>query len=274
MEKLLRKAEMLHCYVKNIFFIFLLLFSSLQQVEAQKRTKESKKMSRQDKKTFLKADKAFDYGDYQGALSMYKSIYAADSNNSELNYKIGICMFEIKKYRRSSLKYFEKTSTSEFPEANYYLGWLYHLQRNYEKSIASYTQYKYFGDSELHSRKEIEDLINKCGTAKLMESKEDRTLQIKNLGDTINTEYPEYAPLIPAQENFMMFTSRRKNLTWTNTDPFGDYFEDIYVSKREDKKWLKPEMLDTIINTTVHDAGTGLSADGEKLLMYRTSKDL
>lgn len=265
---------MLHFYVRNAILIFLLVCLSAQNMEAQKKSKESKKISRENKKIFLKADKAFDYGDYQGALSLYKSIYPADSNNSELNYKIGVCMFEIKKYRKSALAYFEKTSTSEFPDALYYLGWLYHLQRNYEKSIASYTQYKYFGDEEVHTRAEINDLINKCGTAKLMESKEDRTLQIKNLGDTINTEYPEYAPLIPAQENFMIFTSRRKNATWTNTDPYGDYFEDIYISKRDKKKWLNPEMLDTMVNTSVHDAGTGLSADGEKLLVYRTSKDL
>jgi WD40 repeat protein len=258
---------MSHCYVRNTAILFLLF--CLYSTNAKSQIK-----SREAKKTYMKADKAFDYGDYPSALNLYKSIYVLDSNNSDLNYKIGMCMFEIKKYRRASLHYFEKTSASASPDVNYYLGWLYHLQRNYEKAVACYSQYKYFGDSEIHPRKEIDDLINKCGTAKLLESKEDRTLQIKNLGDTINTEYPEYAPLIPAQENYMMFTSRRKNSTWSKTDPFGDYFEDIYISKRENNKWLLPQMMDTVINTAVHDAGTGLSADGEKLLMYRTSKDL
>ncbi len=61
---------------------------------------------------------------------------------------------------------------------------------------------------------------------------------------------------------------------WTQMDVYGDYFEDIYVSKRREGAWLIPEMLDTTINTAVHDACTGISADGEKMLVYRTSKDL
>jgi hypothetical protein len=73
----------------------------------------------------------------------------------------------------------------------------------------------------------------------------------------------------------MIFTSRRKNPIHPKTDPLGDYFEDIYISKKDNlSNWTTPVMLDTTINTELHDAGTGLSADGEKLLIYRTSKDL
>ncbi len=96
-----------------------------------------------------------------------------------------------------------------------------------------------------------------------------------NMGNKINTEYPEYAPLIPAEENFMVFTSRRKNPVWQQKDPLDEYFEDIYISKKDSaNNWQTPVMLDTNINTVVHDACTGLSADGEKMLIYRTSKDL
>ncbi len=267
MEKRLRKVVMLRFFVKNKTVLSLLFCLVLKTSAAQLSVRESKKL-------FFKADKAFEFGNYLEALNMYNTLYPNDSTNFELNYKIGVCSFEIKKYRKSALKYFEKTSITDFPEANYYLGRLYHLQRNYEKAITYYSKYKNVKGEVEHSRKEINDLIAKCNTAKLMELKEDHTLQIKNLGDTINTEYPEYAPLVPAQENFMFFTSRRKNEIHIEKDAVGDYFEDIYFSERKDKKWLQPKMLDTAINTSVHDAGTGLSADGEKLLLFRTSKDL
>lgn len=267
MEEHLIKVVMLLSFAKNRTLLFVLFCLVIKTSAGQLTVRETQKL-------FLKADNAFEYGDYLGALQMYKTIYPYDSTNSELNFKIGVCLFEIKKFRKSATPYFEKTSIADFPEANYYLGKLYHLQRKYEKAIACFTQFKSMKYDEGHSRKEINDLIAKCNTAKLMESKVDRTLQIKNLGDTINTEYPEYAPLIPAQENFMVFTSRRKNDLWKQTDPLGDYFEDMYVSERKNKKWMQPQMLDTTINTSVHDAGTGLSADGERLLVYRTSKDL
>lgn len=258
---------MLPFFSKNKILLSILFCLVVNTVTAQLSVRERQKL-------FLKADKFFEFGDYPSSLDMYKTLYVYDSANLELNYKIGVCLYAMKKNRKVAIKYFEKTSTEDFPDANYYLGLLYHSQRSFEKAIACFTKYKHLRDEELHSRKEIDDLITKCNTAKLMESQRDFTLSIKNLGDTINTEYPEYAPLIPAQENFMIFTSRRKNQMFPQTDQMGDYFEDVYISQRQNKKWLPPTMLDTTINTAVHDAGTGLSADGEKLMLFRTSKDL
>jgi hypothetical protein len=230
--------------------------------------------SREFRKIFFKADKTLEFGDYVSAMNLYASIYPQDSLNPELNYKLGLCKYNLRKFRTSSLKYFERSSASDFPETNYYLGRLYHARREYQKAIDCFTYYKYMMSGDEHTRKEIDDLIAKCNTAMVMEANVDRTLEVRNLGDMVNTEYPEYAPLIPADESFMIFTSRRKNKMWTQTDPLGDYFEDVYISKRKDKAWMAPEMMDSTINTPVHDAGTGLSADAERLLIYRTSKDL
>lgn len=258
---------MLHSSGRSVFIQILLLCIFTGSLKAQLSSRENKKL-------FFKADKAFDYSDYLGALKMYEVLYNVDSTNGELNYKLGVCTYEIKKYRKNSKKYFSKVNTGDFPETNYYMGKLQHLDRNYEKAIACFTQYKYLETEGDHYKKELDDLIAKCNTAMLMESNTDKTLQIKNLGNSVNTEYAEYAPLIPAEGNFLIFTSRRKNPVWTQTDPLGDQYEDIYISKRNGEEWLQPVMFDTTINTSVHDACTGLSADGERLLIYRTSKDL
>jgi len=226
---------------------------------------------RQDKKT---ADKAFDYGDYMNALEIYSKIYNADSTNNEVNYKLGACYFELKRNRKLSKKYFDKVVGSDFPEINYYLGRLNHLLGDFDKATYYYLQYKYFGGDNEHSGKEVDDLIESSRIAPEMIAKPDKSVEITNLGNQINTEYPEYVPLIPAEENFMFFTSRRKNTIFAKTDPYGNYFEDIYRAEKKDGEWQQPIMLDTIINMPFHDACTGLSADGEKLLMYRTSKDL
>ena len=231
--------------------------------------------SRQEKQLLAKADKAFDYSDYLGALKIYETLYKLDSTDSETNFKLGVCNFEIKKIRKNSKKYFEKVSPSDFPEVNYYLGKLNHLSKQFERAIYFFNQYKYFGGDNEFSRKEIDDLIEKCHAALLFETTEDKSITIKNIGNLVNSEYGDYVPLIPADEKFMIFTSRRKNDVWQKTDPLGDYFEDIYISRKDStSNWGTPVMLDTNINTAVHDACTGLSADGEKLLIYRTSKDL
>jgi hypothetical protein len=120
----------------------------------------------------------------------------------------------------------------------------------------------------------VDDLLNKCKTAISFEKNRNDSVRIINLGSTINTAYSEYAPLISEEEDFLLFTSRRASKVHPRKDPFGEYFEDIYISKKVGDTWQAPSMLDTAINTFLHDACTGLSADGKKLLIYRTSPDL
>lgn len=231
--------------------------------------------SMHDKQAWLKADKALEYGDYPAALETYQRLHTLDSTNEEINYKLGVCNFQIRSLKMQSKKYFDRVDPGHFPETYYYLGRLNHLLRNDDKSIECFTKYKQVkSDDKEHSPKEINDLIAKCYNAMLFEEKKDNNIQIENLGPTINTEYAEYAPLIPVQEDFLIFTSRRKNAVHDQKDPLGEYFEDIYVSTKFGDTWQYPVLLDTNINTPLHDACTGLSADGEKLLIYRTSPDL
>lgn len=232
------------------------------------------KMTKAEKKILRQADDAFDFYDYLNAMNKYKQLYHLDTNNMELNYKLGVCTYNIKKFRKEAKKYFLKVNATDYLEVNYYLGKLYHLERNYEKAIAYLTQYRYLSSGEEHSKQEIDDLIGKSNTAILFETQQNSGLEIKNMGEDINTEYAEYAPLIPADGNFMMFTSRRKNLLNNSLDPLGDYFEDIFIAKKTGDKWETNIINDTLINTRLHDACTGLSADGESMLLYRTSKDL
>jgi len=250
---------------KNIFFILLLM--AIQHLSAQITPMQANQL-------WLKADKAFEHGDYLSALTGYGQLYPSDSTNAELNYKLGVSNFKLRKYKMNSKKYFDKVNPADFPEAWFYLGNLNHLLRNNDLSIENFRSYKNSSSEKEHSIKEIDNLIAKCQTALLLESQLNNNVQIENLGNTINTEFAEYAPLIPVMEDFIIFTSRRSNSVYTEKDPMGEYFEDIYMSSKFGDIWQDPQMLNTTINTPLHDACTGLSADGERLLIYRTSKDL
>jgi len=267
MVKLLIRLGMLHCY-NNKVLIILLAFVIGTNAFGQTQ------MTRKQRQLMFKGDKKFDIADYPHALKIYKELLPIDSLSYELNYKIGVCTFEDKKTRIESKKYFFKTSSEKYPETTYYLGKIYHIEGNFDKSIDYFHSYiKIKGEKE-HTIKEVEDLVEKCYYSKLQMQTPQNEVKIFNLGSNINTEYAEYAPLIPASENALYFTSRRKNPIWNNLDVFDDFYEDIYVSYRNlDSTWGKPTIMDTIINSSYHDAATGLSADGEKLLIYHTSED-
>jgi hypothetical protein len=97
---------------------------------------------------------------------------------------------------------------------------------------------------------------------------------IVNAGPTINTKYPEYVPLISADEGIMMFTSRRPGSTGGLTDVLGNYYEDIYVSRKVNGSWSKPDNIGGPVNTEQHDACVSLSPDAQQMLIFRTSRDL
>jgi tetratricopeptide (TPR) repeat protein len=227
-----------------------------------------------DQQLWIKADDKFEYGDYMNALKLYEQLNHIDSTNEEIHFKIAVCNFSIRQYRKQSIYYFNKVTALHFPETNYYLGRLSLLNKEYQKAITYFTEYKNTTGELEHTIKEIDDLVNKCKTAISFEENKNDSIRIINLGSTINTAYSEYAPLIAAEEDFLLFTTRRASKVHPIKDPFGEYFEDIYISKKAGDNWQTPTMLDTAINTYLHDACTGLSADGKKLLIYRTSPDL
>jgi tetratricopeptide (TPR) repeat protein len=231
--------------------------------------------SRENKKLLFKADNKYDVGDYPHAFPIYKQLLPLDSTNQELNYKLGVCQFEDKKNRELSKTYFEKVDPAKYPETYFYLGKLFHAEGKFDKAIENYHAYvhHYEGENE-HTIKEVEDLVEKSYFAMMQAKVANPDIAIQNMGSIVNTEYAEYAPLLPSEENKLYFTSRRKNTMWTNdVDALNNYYEDIYFSERKNGEWQAPQPMDTMVNTWWHDAGTGISSDGERLLIYHTSED-
>jgi hypothetical protein len=261
---------MLHFLDKIKFKIIVLAFFMSATAHAQQG------LSSADKDFFSLGDKLFYEGEFLKALDMYNRIWEKDTANIELNYKMGVCNYEIKKFRKKALQYFKRVKSPDFPEANYYLGVLYHAKRDYANALSSFAQYKNTPPRvELdHKAKEVDELIEKCYTARLFEMTPDVNVKIENMGSRINSEYADYSPVIPADESFIMFTSRRKNDVHPNLDTYGDNFEDIYISNFSNGSFQPAMLFDTTINSAVHDACSGLSMNGESMLFFRTSADM
>jgi hypothetical protein len=62
-------------------------------------------------------------------------------------------------------------------------------------------------------------------------------VEIKNLGPTINSPYPDYAPLISADGNVLVFTSRKPTLE-RDIQKGKEGKENVYISYYDDKNWL------------------------------------
>jgi flagellar motor protein MotB len=93
------------------------------------------------------------------------------------------------------------------------------------------------------------------------------------MGTEINSKYVDYSPVISADEDMLMFTSRRQTTTGGTYDEYNEeYREDIYRSYKKSDKWETASNIGPPINTSENDATINLSPDGQKLLIFIDSK--
>lgn len=103
------------------------------------------------------------------------------------------------------------------------------------------------------------------------ENLEDKDITITNLGETVNSPYDEYAPIISADGLMMIFTSRRP-LTPEAMETQVNGMENIYVSYYNDMiwKWSEAKLLGPTVNQPMrNNSAIALSNDGQRMLIYR-----
>ncbi|MBU0764379.1 MAG: OmpA family protein, partial [Bacteroidetes bacterium] len=177
--------------------------------------------------------------------------------------------------KSKALPYLEKAKAldnNSDPEISFLLGKTFHFILDLDRAIAAYLQYgemmQAFDDA--FDKNEVIRKIEECRTGKALIEKP-VNVRIENLGNTVNTGYAEYCPIITADESSMIFTSRRSGTTGGAKDPaLDDFYEDLYITDMtKDSAWSSPRNMGKPVNSGSHDATVGLSPDGQELLIYR-----
>jgi outer membrane protein OmpA-like peptidoglycan-associated protein/tetratricopeptide (TPR) repeat protein len=221
---------------------------------------------------------------YHMALTSYEAAYQLDSMNANINYKIGLCYLNIPSKKKNAFRFLEKASKniskgydedepgmkSAPVDAIYYHAKAQHYSGNFNVAIDEFQKYqKIVGLKNKERNEDIERQVFMCKNAiELYKTPDDIT--IKNLGDSINSDYPDYGPVVNADESVMFFTSRRPGSTGGERGTDGQFYEDIYNSyKNADNSWSRASNLYSLINSNTNEATIGLSCDGHKLYLYK-----
>ncbi|MGV6860408.1 MAG: OmpA family protein [Putridiphycobacter sp.] len=210
--------------------------------------------------------------DYRGALAEYLEAYKFNPKSADLNYKIGICYYNSDKYKMG--KYFTaayKLKPTVSQDIHYFMGESFHIVGEWQKAIDEYNKFATTAPSELMDVKTMAiKKVQECRNGQQLENQKAR-VWIDNLGPKINSKYPDYAPVISTDEAILIFTARRPDNEQMSYD--GDYFEDLYQSKRVNGEWTKAENMGKPVNVEgQHDATIGLSPDGKTLFIYNDDK--
>ena len=209
-----------------------------------------------------------------------------NTESSNYNYRKGYVLLNLKKDYVAAIPFFEKAilstdqnfdaysnkEKSAPTDAFFHLATCYHLNNEIDKAIESYT--KFIAQSRPQSSliKQTKLRLIQCDNAK-REMANPVNVNLKNLGDKINTSSSEYAPVISLDGTSLYFTSRKQ---WENgeSDAFknigtNELPDDIYTSfAEENSTWSNPSRLD-FSSPERNEATVSVSADERRLYVYQ-----
>lgn len=220
---------------------------------------------------------------YELALRNFLRAYEMDSSSANINYNVGVCYLKSSNEKTKAESYLTKAvaktdknykmddpnEKAAPPLAHYYYGQALHINYKFDEAIVQFDKFGTFIGADKTWKKDLEYYKKQSMFAKEVVSAP-INVQISNLGDSINSEYPEYSPVLSSDERTMIYTTRRSSSTGGEKTPDGNFFEDIVVSYKDDKgKWSKPVALSSNVNTNGHEASINLSPDGQTLIVFR-----
>lgn len=231
------------------------------------------------------AEDYFISGYFGSAQEMYEKLDRMSPNNMEYLYNLAVCYTKTNQHKDKAVQILEDIKAGKVPkskfklnlgELEYYLGKSYHLEHRFDEAIKAYNNSLTFKKVDFDLMDDAKLSATMCENAKDIVANPIE-VTIKNLGKPINSEYDEHSAIVSADEEYMVFTTKRSGNVGGKMDVHGYpdengiYFEDIYIARRNNDIWRLPYNIIDTINTEAQEATTGLSADGQTLLLYISS---
>lgn len=285
--------------IKTLLLNLIFLFVFTTSLFAQKQSPEV--LSRKANQNYQKKNYTEAVTSYLQLEKLERSVFADYIPEEELLYRIAFCYYSTDLEKEKSIPYFLKyfAVTDTVYEPHYFLGRVYQLTNRHDEALEQYLILKHLVETDKTSAaatiqgvlKVVNKQIAACNYGKFLVAHPRKALD-QNLGDTINTTHSEYAPVINAMEEKLVFTRRSPETTGGKVSPDGDYFEDVYscdilegriMHKFDYDSTMKtgyqnilsnfkfsiPGNLGQNINSPGHEGGVTFSYDSKKLFIYK-----
>lgn len=229
------------------------------------------------------ARKKRENSNYVEAAKLYADYLNKNPNNREATTEYAdLLFFELKDYKnalpfvKKVLSFKEDTVTYGYALAKceHYLG-------NTETALTLFKAVQPLVPKEKDNETIINDIKKSISSIEYYNTNKNKPaskyLHVVNLGNHVNSSYAEYVPVVDTKENFIMFTSRRKNEFNNKVDFEDDMFhEDMYMSKRKGHDFdtavaLPYEYAEVkdVGNSKAHESMVSLSPDGKTLFIFK-----
>jgi hypothetical protein len=220
---------------------------------------------------------------YDMALKNFLEAYKQDSSSANINFNIGFCYLNsstnkglAENYLAKSINDISKNYKSDNPNeksasplAIVYYGKALHINYKFDEALVQYNNFLNIYAKDNANKEDVAFLKSQNEYAKEIVATP-INVKIENLGDSINSTYPDFSPVLSADESTLIYTTRRNTTTGGERTSDGQYYEDIVMSYKDAKGvWSSPKSIGQFINTVGTEGSVNLTPDGQTLIVYQ-----
>ncbi len=245
---------------------------------------------------FINAEYHYLYEEFDQALDLYLQIYQKDSDNANLNYRIGQSILhltnEFKYRRKDAIPYLEKSiehMTPEYNEGSYrerkaplealfYLGNAYRYNHEFDKAVIVYERFiALLPPTDYYYIDYVKRESQACHNAQELISVP-VNYNTESLNDIVNSEASvENCPVVNYNEDVIVYTSGTNNSFSPDINMAAmnmDYkMDQIYFTHFVDGKWTKPVSINEDLKAGKNTVPTAITGDGKTLYTVRDDND-
>ena len=251
-----------------LLFLFSFSFSSKAQDSLGTGGKLKSRVKPYKPKTSVAKENFFNEN-FKSALEDYLLMLVNDPNNVDYNYYIGLCYLQTNIDKTKALPYLEfVVQQPKHPkDAYYHLGRAYMYADRLDDAIRAFDKAKETeGDIETNGPKPSR-WIEMCINAKEFR-KNPIDCNFENLGSAINSPYPDFDPMVPENESFLIYNTKRPDNLGLENDYDGNKMNDVYRAREKKGRFTEGRNAGSSINTEWVEEAVGLSPDGENLVLF------
>ncbi len=219
-------------------------------------------------------ERLLDNGKYYTALPLV-SQKLEEKKSREWRLKLAICQFHTNQLTEAQ-KNLALLQDSDYPDpsVSLYLAKVAHHSNKFSEAITHYKQYLRSSKNNDPLKRSVVLDIKRCAHA-LKLARYDNLCVVDNLGEQINTNFDELAPIpSPTNASKIYFSTNRseavgglRNREGLKDELYGNYCADMYAAHVVDGEWKDASSIDNFLNSPRIDRLLDISADG-KILYY------
>ena len=221
-------------------------------------------------KAFQEGEKCYNTIDVRGKKDNqcieknYKKAIEIDKNFMEAYMTLMEHYVSVREYDKAIdiIKKSHAIDPDFFINSWFFLAELEHKQGKYNEALKDIDQFILFTKNNV-PKDMIEDVQTIKESCEFAIDAMKHPLQFNpiNLGQGVNTKYPEYFPTITGDDKMLLFTRRIPDAEAT----YGEQ-EDFFYSINQNGKWGKAEGISNSINTVLNEGAPSLSSDGQVII--------